>query len=58
MAGVLQDHWKTSAFMAALRCDGVTVPCVIDGAMTGELFRAYVEKFPPKWKRREVSCFR
>jgi transposase len=36
-------HWKTSTFIAGLRSDGVIAPCVLDGAMTGELFRAYVE---------------
>jgi transposase len=37
-------HWKTSTFVAGLRSDGVIAPCVLDGAMTGELFRAYVEQ--------------
>jgi len=37
-------HWKTSTFIAGLRSDGVIAPCVLDGAMTGELFRAYVEQ--------------
>lgn len=37
-------HWKTSTFIAGLRRDGVIAPCVLDGAMTGELFRAYVEQ--------------
>jgi transposase len=36
-------HWKTSTVIAGLRSDGVIAPCVLDGAMTGELFRAYVE---------------
>ena len=38
-------HWKTTTFVAALRCDGVTAPFVIDKAMTGELFLAYVRQF-------------
>ena len=37
-------HWKTTTFVAALRADGLTAPTVIDGAMTGELFVAYVEQ--------------
>jgi transposase len=37
-------HWKTSTVIAGLRSDGVIAPCVLDGAMTGELFRAYVEQ--------------
>jgi transposase len=27
-----------------LRCDGVTAPCVFDGAINGEKFLAYVEQ--------------
>jgi len=38
-------HWKTATFVAALRCDGVTAPFVIDKAMTGEIFLAYVRQF-------------
>ena len=30
--------------MAGLRRDGVIAPCVFDGPMTGEMFRAYVEQ--------------
>jgi transposase len=37
-------HWKTTTFVAALRWDGLTAPVVIDGAMTGDLFVAYVEQ--------------
>jgi transposase len=37
-------HWQTTTFVAALRCDGLTAPTVVDGAMTGELFAAYVEQ--------------
>jgi transposase len=42
-------HWKTTTFVAALRCDGVMAPFVIDKAMTGEIFLAYVRQFllPP-----------
>jgi transposase len=38
-------HWKTSTFLAALRHDGIVAPCVIDGAIDGATFRAYVEQF-------------
>ena len=31
-------------FVAGLRRDGVIAPCVLDGPMTGEVFRAYVEQ--------------
>jgi transposase len=45
VAGVPHGHWKTSTFLAALRLDGVTAPCVIDGAINGETFLAYVAQF-------------
>ena len=38
-------HWKTTTFVAGLRADGITAPCVIDGPMNGPTFRAYVEQF-------------
>jgi transposase len=37
-------HWKTTTFVAALRVGGMTAPLVIDGAMNGDLFVAYVEQ--------------
>ena len=37
-------HWKTLTFIAGLRCDGVTAPYVIDGAMDGPAFLAYIEQ--------------
>jgi transposase len=37
-------HWKTTTFVAALRIGEVTAPCVLDGPMDGESFRAYVEQ--------------
>jgi len=36
-------HWKTTTFTGALRLSGMTAPMVLDGAMTGEWFVAYVE---------------
>ena len=36
--------WKTLTFVAGLRCDAMTAPLVIDGAMNGEVFLAYVEQ--------------
>lgn len=38
-------HWKTMTFIAALRCDGLTAPCVFDGPINGLSFRAYVDQF-------------
>jgi transposase len=43
-ASVPWGHWKTTTFVAALRVDGVTAPCVLDGPMNGDSFRAYVEQ--------------
>src|SRR6202163_755886 len=37
-------HWKTTTFLAALRYDGVTAPCVFDGPINGARFLAYVEQ--------------
>jgi transposase len=41
---VPHGHWKTSTFVAALRCDGLTAPAVFDGAINGDAFLAYVEQ--------------
>ena len=41
---VPHGHWKTTTFLAALRHDGLTAPMVIDGAINGELFLAYVNQ--------------
>lgn len=38
-------HWRTTAFAAGLRSTGIIAPLVLDGPMTGETFRAYVEQF-------------
>ena len=45
VASAPHGHWKTSTFLAALRHDRVTAPCVIDGPINGAAFRAYVEQF-------------
>ena len=37
-------HWKTTTFVAGLRLDGVHAPMVLDGAINGDAFRAYVEQ--------------
>jgi len=44
IAAVPHGHWKTSTFVAALRQDGITAPLVLDGAINGDSFRAYVEQ--------------
>jgi len=38
------QHWQTSTFVAALRVDGVTAPGLLDGAMDGDAFLAYLEQ--------------
>jgi len=39
---VPHGHWQTTTFVAALGLGGLTAPMAIDGAMTGDLFEAYV----------------
>jgi transposase len=43
-AAVPHGHWKTTTFTAGLRLCGLTAPMVIDGAMNGEAFLAYVHQ--------------
>ena len=45
IASVPHGHWKTTTFIAGLRHDKITAPMVLDGSMTGEVFRAYIENF-------------
>src|SRR5262245_16653619 len=44
LASVPHGHWKTLTLIAALRIDGLTAPYVVDGAMDGPSFLAYVEQ--------------
>lgn len=44
VASVPHGHWKTLTLVAALRINGLTAPYVIDGAMDGPSFLAYVEQ--------------
>ena len=41
---VPHGHWKTSTFLAGLRHDHITAPCLFDGPINGERFLAYVEQ--------------
>jgi transposase len=43
-APVPHGHWKTTTFVGALRLHGMTAPMVLDGAMHGAAFLAYVEQ--------------
>ena len=36
-------HWGTQTFIAALRCDGLTAPWIIDKAMNRAAFDTYIE---------------
>lgn len=44
VSAVPHGHWKTTTFIGALRQDGITAPCVFDGPINGEAFRAYVQQ--------------
>src|SRR5262249_15586354 len=44
VAKVPHGHWKTTTFVAALRAEGLTAPTVVDGAIDGRTFLAYVEQ--------------
>jgi len=41
---VPHGHWMTTTYLAGLRSTGLFCPLVVDGAMTGEVFRAWVEQ--------------
>ena len=44
IAKVPHGHWKTSTFIAALRCDRIEAPWILDGPINAEAFKTYVEK--------------
>lgn len=44
-AKVPYGHWKTMTFLAALRCDRIDAPCVLDQPINAASFLAYVEQF-------------
>lgn len=52
---VPHGHRKTITFVAALRHDRMTAPLVVDGAMNGETFLAYVQQcLVPTLKRKDI----
>jgi transposase len=52
---VPHGNWKTITFISALRHNRVTAPFVLEGAMTGEIFRTYVKQFlAPTLKRGDI----
>ncbi len=44
VAKVPHGHWKTMTFIAALRCDRIEAPWILDGPINAEAFKTYVEK--------------
>jgi transposase len=44
-AKVPYGHWRTMTFLAALRCNRIDAPCVLDQPINGQSFTAYVEQF-------------
>ena len=51
---VPNGHWKTITFVGALRRNGITAPCVVDGAMKGKTFLDYVEQCLAPTLRRNI----
>jgi len=55
VARVPHGHWKTTTFVAALRGSGLTAPLVVDGAINGSIFLAYVQQqLAPKLKVGDI----
>ena len=55
VARVPHGRWKSMTFLAALRCDRIDAPCVVDGPINGTIFRAWVEQFLiPTLRPRDV----
>ncbi len=44
VAAVPHGRWRVTTFVGALRADGFTAPAVIDGALDGPTFLAYLEQ--------------
>jgi len=48
-------HWETVTFVAGLRHSGIVAPMLINGAMNGEIFLAYLEQcLAPTLKRGDI----
>lgn len=41
-AAIPHGHWKTTTLVAALTTSGIVAPMILDGAMDGDMFSAYV----------------
>jgi transposase len=44
VASVPYGHWHTTTFLCGLRQDGLVAPLVLDGAINGAAFLAYIEQ--------------
>lgn len=42
-AAIPHGHWKTTTLVAGLSTDGIVAPMILDGALDGEMFSAYVK---------------
>lgn len=52
---VPHGHWKTLTLIAALRIDDLTAPYVVDGAIDGPSFLAYIEQvLAPTLKKGDI----
>lgn len=45
IAKVPHGHWRTTTFVAGLRCDRLCAPMTLDGPMNGESFKAWTAQF-------------
>jgi transposase len=56
VAAVPHGHWHTTTFLCGLRADGPIAPLVVDGAINGAVFHAYVEQMlAPTLRRGDVG---
>ena len=54
-------HWQSQTFIAALRCNRLTAPWLIEGAMDRAAFDIYIETqlaptLPPPCRQATSSC--
>ena len=43
LSSVPHGHWQSSTFIAALRAESITAPFLVEGAVDGDVFGAYLE---------------
>ena len=56
VAAIPHGHWKSMTFIAGLRCDGLTAPWVLEGAMDGDAFGQYIEtQLAPTLQKGDVA---